>query len=409
VARPAVVAAGHGGRYIDAAAAAGVRGVHPRLLVPAGADAFLADCGVPLRANRTLRNDEHRWRLLFSRLIAPVVDDTHDPAAAAALMLGGYRPNTRRSYMSKWRFFLAYCAAHGRVPLPATPATVVGYTLWEQRRRALSPPSLQKYFSAVASAHAVAGYDDPTKHFLVRLCVHGYRKWALEEAGGELAPQRMPLPAGFILRVCDLGLSTPDAHLRVQCAGLVLGFLLFNRPGATACMRSCGVAFSPHGMELQIVDFKLALWTGHERHAFTVPIDGDATRVDKPVALVRLVWDQHRAAARARNALLFADPALPPPVRLFHLAARTTNFWLRRVLSILPLRAPLGGVYQDHSVRSGAATEAYALGVPLPMISEMLGHASLEPTLRGYVRTRWRSSPAAREVLGRFLPSPLRL
>jgi len=60
VARPAAVAAGHGRRCIDAAAAAGVRGVHPRLLVPAGADTVLADCGVPLRANRTLRNDEQR-------------------------------------------------------------------------------------------------------------------------------------------------------------------------------------------------------------------------------------------------------------------------------------------------------------------------------------------------------------
>jgi len=207
----------------------------------------------------------------------------------------------------------------------------------------------------------------------------------------------------------DLGLSTPDAHLRVQCAGLLLGYLLFNRPGAATCMRWCDVSFSPHGMELQIVNFNLTLRTGRERPASTVPIDGDATRVGKPVALVRLVWDQHRAAPRAPTALLIADPALPPPVRLFHLAARTTNVWLRRVLSILKLRAPFWGVYKGHSVRSDATAEAYALGVPLPMIPGMLGNTSLETTLRAYVRTRWRLSPASRKVLRRFFPSPLRL
>ena len=334
---------------------------------------------------------------------------THDPAGAAALLERGYRPNTKKSYMSKWRSFLQYCLAHARSPLPASPSTMVGYILWEQQRRALKPPSLEKYLSAVASVHTIAGHPDPTKHFLVRLCLYGYRAWALEEAGGELALQRMPLPASFILRVCDLGLSSVDSYLQLQCAGLALCYLLFNRPGSAACVRWCDVAFTAHGMELQLVDFKLALRTGRERHTFTVPIHCTPGVPDKPAALVRLVWERHRAAGRAPNALLFADPALPPPVRLFHLAARCTNAWLHRLLRLLPLPAPLGGVYQGHSVRAGAATEAYALGVPLPMIAEMLGHSSLETTLRAYVRTRWRSSAAAREVLGRYRPSDLRL
>lgn len=325
------------------------------------------------------------------------------------MLARGYRPNTQLSYMSKFRAFLKYCSAHGRAPLPADPTTLVGYILWEQQRGALSPPSLSKYLSAVSSVHKIAGYEDPTKHFLVRLAVYGFRAWALEEAGGELALQRMPLPASFILQVCDIGLSTPDALLRVQCAGLVLGFLLFNRPGAAACMRHMDVAFTRHGMELQIVDFKLALRTGRERHAFTVPINCDSAVPDKPAALVRLVWDQHIAAGRRPEHMLFADPHLPPPVRAFSLAARVTNVWLRRLLRLAPVPVPLGGIYQGHSLRSGAASEAYAIGVPLPMVSEMLGHASLETTMRAYVKARWRSSPSAREVLGRFLPCHLRL
>lgn len=334
---------------------------------------------------------------------------TLDPSAAAALLTRGYRPNTQLSYMGKFRAFLKYCAAHGRAPLPADPTTLVGYVLWEQQRGALSPPSLTKYLSAISSVHAIAGYADPAKHFLVKLAVYRYRAWALEEAGGELALQRMPLPASFIFQVCDVGLATPNALLRLQCAGLVLGFLLFNRPGAAACIRHKDVAFTRHGIELQIVDFKLALRTGRERHAFTVPINCDPDVPDKPAKLVRLVWDQHAAAGRRPEHMLFADPNLPPPERAFSLAARVTNVWLKRLLQLAPVPVPLAGIYPGHSIRSGAASEAYAIGVPLPMVSEMLGHASLETTMRAYVKTRWRPSTSAREVLGRYLPSHIRL
>lgn len=334
---------------------------------------------------------------------------THDPAAAAALLARGYRPNTQLSYMSKFRAFLKYCAEHGRAPLPADPTTMVGYILYEQQRGALAPPSLSKYLSAVSSVHRIAGYDDPASHFLVKLAVYGFRAWALEEAGGELALQRMPLPATFILAVCDVGLSTPNALLSIQAAGLVLGFLLFNRPGAAACMRHKDMAFTPHGLELQIVDFKLALRTGRERHAFTVPINTAPGVRDKPAALLRRVWDAHAAAGRHPDDMMFADPHLPAPVRKFHLAARVTNVWLRRLMELVPVHVPLGGIYQGHSIRSGAASEAHAIGVPLPMVAEMLGHYSMEVTLRSYVKTRWRPSAAAREVLGRFLPNHLRL
>ena len=356
-----------------------------------------------------MRNDTQRWDLLFARVAHPVVADLPNPAAAVALLARGYRPNTKLSYMSKCRAFFAYCARYGRDPLPASPATMVGYVLHELERAALAPPSLVKYLSAVSSLHRLAGHGDPVKDPLVQLAVYGHRAHALEAAGGALALQRMPLPASFILRVCDLGLATPNALLRLQCAGLVLAFLVFNRPGAAACMRRCDVSFTAHGLELQIVDFKLALRTGRERLAFTIPIDTDPSKVDKVAALLRLVVRAHDAAGREAAAMLFADPAEPPAQRRFWLAARVTNAWLQRLLTLLPTPVPLGGRYQGHSLRSGAGTEAYAIGLPLPMIAEMMGHASTDTTLRAYVRTRWRPSPAAWEVLGRYAPALLRL
>lgn len=354
-----------------------------------------------------MRNDAQRWEVLLSKVVAPLVADIHDPAAASALLLRGYRPETQRGYMSKFRAFLKYCNEHERAPMPATAPTIIGWILYELQRGALSPPSLEKYLSAVASLHRLAGHDDPTKDKLVRVAVFGFRAHALERAGGEQPLQRLPLPASYILRVCCLGLSTPDDYLQLQCAGLVLGYILFNRPGAAACMRRCDIDFTTHGMELQIIDFKLALRTGRERLAFTVPVDWDGDKDDKVARLLRLVVERHDAAGRHPHAMLFADPSAPPPSRRYWLAARITNSWLQRVMQALPIAVPLGGRYQGHSLRAGAGSEAYAIGVPAPMIAEMMGHASVETTLRSYVKTRWRPSPAAWEVLGRYAPSAL--
>jgi len=155
---------------------------------------------------------------------------------------------------------------------------MVGYVLHELERVAMAPPSLVKYLSEVSSLHRIAGHVDPVKDPFVQLVIPGHRAHALETAGGELELQRMPLPAAFILRVCDLGLATLNVLLLLQCAGLVLAFILFNRPGAAACMGRCDVSFTAHGLELQVVDFKLALRTGRERLTFTVPINVDPPR-----------------------------------------------------------------------------------------------------------------------------------
>lgn len=130
---------------------------------------------------------------------------------------------------------------------------------------------------------------------------------------------------------------------------------------------------------------------------------------EKVAAVIRLVLARHDDGGRYPRALLFADLALPAPVRRFWLAARVTNTWLQHVMWLLLLHIPLGGRYQEQSLRGGPGNEAYAIGLPLPTIAELMGHASIETTLSNYVQTQWRATPAARAVLGRFLPRHLRL
>lgn len=238
---------------------------------------------------------------------------TCNPLAAANLLLHGYRPNTRRSYMSKCRVFFAYCGAHQRAPLPASVATIFGYVVYELEGHVLAPLYLSKYMYVVASLHSLAGHADPTEHELLQLDLFGYRSQALERACGELTMQWMPVPTDYILRVFILGNSNINAYVLRQCGGLVQGYVLFNRLGAAACIRRCDLAFTANGMELQFIEFKIALRTGRERLVLTAQVDVEPGHPNRIAQLLRLDMAQHDSRGRHAAKMLFADPAVPAP------------------------------------------------------------------------------------------------
>lgn len=74
---------------------------------------------------------------------------------------------------------------------------------------------------------------------------------------------------------------------------------------------------------------------------------------------------------------LFALPATTVP-----LPARVTGTCLRRQLALVPFRPPLGTRWSGHSVRSGAATEAHAVGVDDALLRQLMGLADAETAHR---------------------------
>jgi site-specific recombinase XerD len=84
----------------------------------------------------------------------------------------GKAANTKRAYRSGWRDFSKWCDASGREPLPADVATVIDYlTHLADRGQAMATIDVKR--AAIASAHATAGYGDPTKHPDVATLVKG--------------------------------------------------------------------------------------------------------------------------------------------------------------------------------------------------------------------------------------------
>lgn len=255
--------------------------------------ACLADGGVSLSRRPGLLNDADRYARLFRRLTATQVVDHLDPAAAAALQLDGYRPSTRLFYMATF-CFLVHCTAHACDPLFAAPPTVVEYIFRERQHGRLAPPSLDKYISAIKAVHAIAGLADPLARFLDQLSGLGSRAGALAFTG-TLRPQRLPLPATRLLSVGNYGLATSDDYIRIQFAGLCLAYILLNRPGAAACMLAQVLRITDVALEAQLVDYKMALRTGRNRHTLSVPFN-QPSQLDRPMQLLRRVLAAHSAA-----------------------------------------------------------------------------------------------------------------
>lgn len=89
-------------------------------------------------------------------------------------------PSTRRVYGIHWRDFAAWCEANRHDPLPCTDTVVVGY-LMDRYDRGTAITTLKSIRNAIASKHALAGFDRPTISDDVKTCLRLLRRKAATE------------------------------------------------------------------------------------------------------------------------------------------------------------------------------------------------------------------------------------
>src|SRR5215475_2731592 len=78
------------------------------------------------------------------------------PREAAELIREAVPENTSRAYQSRWRSFEAWCAAQGRVPLPATAQTVAAYLTHLAAGRGLKATTADAHLTAIRAVHRAA-------------------------------------------------------------------------------------------------------------------------------------------------------------------------------------------------------------------------------------------------------------
>lgn len=347
--------------------------------------------------------------LRFERLIAKHAGrhlGAHEGAQRArALLTAAYTLNTKRNYMTAWERFQSYCTGAGLRSLPAHYTTVAGYVGWLHTGGTVSPDSMGSYLSQVDTVHELAGYPPPTAHPIITRLRKDYLRLSAARAGG-MPLYTAPLPANVIQQALALGTRNPTTEQRRVCAGLVLAFLMFNRPGAAASMRAADMTFTTHGLRVQQAFHKSEGRT-RSRSAFLVPVHPHGYRSDAPLRFLLAFHRHYLAAGGSPLAPIFAAVGDRP-------GPRVTSHWLRLVLGWLGASPPVGLRWSGKLLRTGAATAANAVGVPLAVVAAYMEHSQTAVTARRYIDARFLPTAAAWDFFGRYIsdwsgiPGPVR-
>jgi site-specific recombinase XerD len=148
--------------------------------------------------------------------------------------------NTLRGYASDRRHFSRFLKTLGMDPVPARPDVVASY-LSACADSGLKAGSIQRRVSAIAAMHQAAGYESPTTHPSVKLCLAGIRRSIGTRQMGkkpaltpDIAAMCSHLPAG-LLGIRDraiLLVGFAGAFRRSELVGLNIEDLEFVEDGA---------------------------------------------------------------------------------------------------------------------------------------------------------------------------------
>jgi integrase len=169
--------------------------------------------------------------------------DYEVPDATAALIAEAVPENTALAYRSRWRSFETWCAATGRVALPATSQTVAAYLTQLATERGLKATSVDAHLTAIRAVHRGAGAVPPDSLTARKIVVAAQRREAARD--GRYGPRKaVPVMASdlpAIVAACDPETAT---GLRDR-AVVLLGFALLSRRSELAALNLSDVELVP--------------------------------------------------------------------------------------------------------------------------------------------------------------------
>lgn len=341
----------------------------------------------PAKGRIVLRPAEHP-AAAYTDLDYSITEET------ARNLIAATPENTRLAYARAWGQFEKWCGGEGRIALPATPQTLADYVS-VLAGSGLAPATIGQAIGVIRATHRKQGFKGQPDTAQPLKLLRGYRKqWA--DAGHRVRKKTPVLLASLREMVATCDPATPIG-VRDR-ALLLLGFNMMARRSELA-----GLDLA----DLREVDGEgLGVYLKHSK------TDQDAEGIRVPVP-----YGQHQEtcavrAVQAWTALLaergVTSGALFRPVdRHGRIGTDPGAAGISRprltgkgVGLIVRHRAGLAGLpdpetYGGHSLRSGAATTAYAAGVPVSVIAQHGRWLPTSPVVLGYIRAvdDWKNNP----------------
>ncbi|MBO0805125.1 MAG: site-specific integrase [Nocardiopsaceae bacterium] len=173
------------------------------------------------------------------------------PDEAAKLLREAVPDNTSRAYQSRWRSFETWCAAQGRLPLPATAQTVAAYLTHLAVDKSLKATTADAHLTAIRTVHRASG-QAPPDGLSARKIISAARRREASRDGRHGPRKSVPVLAADLPAIAAaLDPQTP-AGLRDR-AVVLLGFALLARRSELAAFNISDVEHVPgEGLEITI-------------------------------------------------------------------------------------------------------------------------------------------------------------
>jgi integrase len=272
--------------------------------------------------------------------------------------------NTRKSYVSDWASWLAFCDRHRIDPLPADPATVRRYLtqvggVGGRKGAKLKPKSAQRHLTAIAAAHRAAGLVFDTQHPILKRTMNGIlRTYGTRQEGARA------LRADDIAAICQT-FSLDLLSVRNK-AIILLGFAGGFRRSEIVSLNVSDLAFEDGALRVFLRRSK----TDQNGEGRTIVIMPGKNPETCAVAAVR-AW---LASAELENE--GDNPVFRPVGRSGVELTRLSDKTVDRIVKRACRAAGLKETYSAHSLRAGHVTEALARGADRASIKRQTGHQS---------------------------------
>ncbi|WP_433513683.1 tyrosine-type recombinase/integrase [Nonomuraea sp. CA-143628] len=317
--------------------------------------------------------------------------------AARARVAGGFAANTSRAYQRDWETFAAWCAVHGRSPLPATPETVTEYVTHlaatPTRKGTLPAPStIERALACIQSRHKKAGL--PLNAEFARLALRDYRRE--RNSAGHCTRKAPPAELTVLRALVDTTDPVALVGLRDRVV-LVLGFALMGRRSELAALDIADLTVTEDGLEVAIRRSK----TDQDAIGEMVPLPYGSHSKTCPVRVIRAWLAMLEAHSVIEGPLLRAidrhGRLSGTPGATMRGTGRMSGDGLNQIVRRAAERAGLkdAHTYTAHSLRAGGATAAAKAGASVSAIARHGRWSDKSPVVHGYIRTadKWRDNP----------------
>jgi site-specific recombinase XerD len=306
--------------------------------------------------------------------------------ATRARIIDGVAANTRKAYERQMTRFTAWCAEHGRTPLPCTAETLAEYVSHLCDDGA-GPSAIEQAIATIRTVHRLAGFQHQPDTELARKALRAHRRTRAEQ--GERKRKAPPITLDMLRAMIEASPADTLTGLRDR-ALLVLGWAMMGRRSELAALRIGDVAETDDGLEVTVRMSK----TDQDAHGEVVPIPHGVHEDTDPVRVLR-AW---LAALAEHGADVGPDTRLLRSVSRWGKPAEAIDTEsINRAVRAAAVRAnvPNAERVTAHSLRAGGATAAYKGGAPVSVIAQHGRWSENSPVVLGYIRAvdKWTDNP----------------